>query len=363
MHRRPHVFLAAALALSSSCLETEEEIQVAPDGSVDVRIAAKGGRADFADGYPLPVDGAESWSPSNEETRIWRAHFARPDAGAEMPTFGLGGNDELRLEVRGRFRSVEELPRSFAPRSDPYREAYLARTTSLSVEQRGERTVYRFERVFAGRPQTFLFVDGRMKQDIENLPETIEAKLNDDGALDEAEWKIVCAAIEKAVVIGAEVLARNALAAIYTEGDASLSLAAYERILRAVVAAARDAVRLEAFIEWEARGRRHEEDDPFSTLEDRVRTRIREALALGLDAERVPREVRNAVLRRQEELYAETAHSDDLRDDELVLRVHLPGRIVGGNFTDVEDGAAVWRIEGDQLRSGAAVLRAVSVLE
>ena len=73
-------FAAVSLLALSSCLETEEDIEVRPDGSVQVTLRASGNLWDVAAGYPLPFGGA--WEPVDDTTRLWVREVARATGGA-----------------------------------------------------------------------------------------------------------------------------------------------------------------------------------------------------------------------------------------------------------------------------------------
>ena len=92
----PH---AAVLCLSTAplflgCLENEETIQIDPDGSVVVRVAAKA--ADMADGYPVPLQGP--WRPAGGETGRWLDSIgADTGTGLMQPWYGHGSLVNLQL--------------------------------------------------------------------------------------------------------------------------------------------------------------------------------------------------------------------------------------------------------------------------
>src|SRR6185295_6709853 len=111
------------------CVENDEELTIRADGSVGVRLHAKGRPADFGEGYAMPLQGP--WSAQNAST--------------------IAEGADVDLEVAAEFSSVRDLPRFYAPAGEPYRTAYLQRTSDLRVESKGGRKVYTFERTFHRR--------------------------------------------------------------------------------------------------------------------------------------------------------------------------------------------------------------------
>ena len=65
MNRSMPLLCTAALALGG-CLENKEQITIAEDGSVQIRVSAEGDRTDLADGSPNPQFGP--WQAVDEQT-------------------------------------------------------------------------------------------------------------------------------------------------------------------------------------------------------------------------------------------------------------------------------------------------------
>src|SRR6185295_983493 len=144
------------------------------------------------------------------------------------------GAAEIELRTRAEFRGVRDLPAYFAPASDPYRTAYLERSSDLRVERRGGRTVYTFERVYSGRPFERQDVLARLRT---ALPKELFEKVEKDRELGDVERASLATAAVDAMRAVASSYADDAGLSIYTHGDASLSIAALQRI-RASVAGA-----------------------------------------------------------------------------------------------------------------------------
>ncbi len=342
--------LALALTLSlCACLEVEEEVEVRPDGSLLVSVSAKGDPQDLAQGHPLPT--SSPWRAADAATLAWLS-------GAEPKK-----DEPLRLEAG--FASAADLPRFFAPASEPYQSAHLERSTRLSIERKGTRTIYSFERTYPARRHEAWTPAERIEA---GLPEETRKALDDEVPLSPQALDQAIGVVRDAYAETAGTVARSALGAVYLEGDALLSVDAFERILAAVEGSVRATIsdplirRLYATL-LAAKDQEHFELPPEFDLVRLARETTRASLPAGLEAEGVPAPVRNAVLERLEWTFTAIDQTTDLGDEKLSLALSLPGRIVDGNFDALEDGRARWTRAGGDLKTGDLVLRAVSVLE
>jgi len=368
---RPHPALAVVSLLAlGSCLENEEDIEVRPDGSIQVTLRAGGNLWDLAAGYPLPFGGA--WEPIDDTTRLWMREVApatggarvreRLEAGAWTPYFDPD-KDEVALAVRASFADAAELPRFFAPLDEPYRTALLERTTSLQVEGKGGRTVYTFERTFGARPFW------PMLEGDEWLPDDVQETLDAKERLDrEQVARVRTLLLEQMRSPRARSVVTTALLAIYTEGQASLSSAGHARTLARLDRALQDVLSLEhvqAFFDAVYLASRDEgEELPDELdLEELLRDAARATLESSLAAEGLPAEVRNAVRERLEWNFSSLDQADDLGDENFVVRVTMPGDVVGGNYDGLDGRTASWEFEGKTLFGNERQLRVVSVLE
>lgn len=345
-----------ALLPLAACIETEEHVVVHPDLGLDVTLRASGDRGDLRSGYPLPLEGP--WAARDGATQAWLDATRR---GTVDPDADPGESAELELSAS--FASADELPRWFAPAAHPYRTAFLERDTQVSVEQRGGRRVYRFERVFRARPEVGHDVWEQAKR---ALPDDLRDKAEHPEELEPEEWASLLDRLQPRIGEQAAELARDALLGIYTEGDATLSAAGHERIVdeaRRVALETCDRATLDRLYELLRAGRSEELGELGRSLEARGREALRDVLAEGLANEGVAVEVANAVLARLEWTYTALDHDDDLADEGFDLSVELPGTIVGGNFDALEDGRATWRFEGKDLYRRDVRMEAVSVLE
>jgi len=362
-----------------ACLENEEEIVVHPDGSVTVREAAKGDRADLANGYPVPLDAG--WTLVGEDAERWlqlvgadtgSATVQRRVGEVAWPEDGEGDEYQPRLVVERRFDSVADLPEWFAPAAEPYRTAFLRRTARLDVRRANGRTVYVFERTFHDRgqgPRDALTASG------DDLPQDLREKLEAKEPITGDEWLFIEHVVRAAFADAGEEFARDAILGLYTKGDASLSPRAVPSILEAVREAAGATVALATIqavyeanlVQEDQRNRASDEEDEGGRLlrgmEDDLHQAIREALTTALDREGVEESTRNAVLFGLEWGFTAYAHSDDIQDEKFRVQITLPGTLVAGNYDESEDGTARWEFEGEELGEHDVVLRAVSVLE
>ena len=94
--------------------------------------------------YAVPLHGAQRAADS--ETRRWLTAFG-PDTGSAAVQAavdaGEWGAERARLSVSGRFESAADLPRLFAPKGEPCRDAFLARAATLDIQNKGARTALR----------------------------------------------------------------------------------------------------------------------------------------------------------------------------------------------------------------------------
>ncbi len=365
------LFLALGLA---ACLENEEEIVIHEDGSVDIRIAAKGDLGDLSNGYSVPLD--PGWELRTEDTRTWVSLIGFDTGSAavqarvgevEWPDAEAAKNGNVRLEVGLRADSVFDLPQLHAPVAEPYRTAFLRRTTSLDVRAASDRKVYVFERVYHRRDP---YHQKAFERAYEAFSEELRGKLEREEDLSPAEWGTVEELVRDSFQDLAEAFARDAILGLYTKGDASLSPKVIPTIVEDVREAAARLVTVERLSAIHARLQTATSDEEkeevnrmVRDLEDGLLQSIRDSLRRDLRREGVAETTRNAVLFGLEWGFTAFAHTDDIGDEGFTVRVKLPGTLISGNHDGEADGFAVWKFKGETLREGDVVLRAVSVLE
>jgi len=370
--------LLVPLAVCAGCLENTETITVQPDGALRVELRAKGSVEDLADGYPLPLHGP--WTTDDETTRAWMQRVGRDTGSAatranaaslpESPESGglLDREGDEVLCVTAEFARAADLPHFHAPRTDPYQTAYLRRDARLSIEHKGTRTVYVFERTLHGRTFERYDVWAQMKK---VLRRELAQRVESGEVLDPGEIDTLARLGETALRQVARAQAEDALTSLWTDGRAELAVEGQLRVLAGLDAALERLVtaeELRAILSGLLDRARLERDQSASAerlvvLERELRETLRRTLTSALDAESVPLAARNAVLGQLESSITAVDQTGDLGDESFVTRVRMPGTIVGGNHLRLEEGAAVFEVAGLDLRDRTHVLRVVSVVE
>lgn len=361
--------LLATCLLATACLENEESLQVHPDGSIQVGVTVAGDVDDLTRGYAVPLHAP--WTALDSVTQAWASVFGKATGGPEVRArfeddawseMGDPNEPKATLSAGARFRSAADLPEFYAPPDEPYRTAFLERNTSLEIETKGARTVYTLVRKYPARRFHAMFAEDVLPEDI---MERVEAKRR---VTDDQVTRATAAIREQVHAPTSMHLFTSALGAVYSEGDASLSSAAYERTVGRLGAAA-DAVLTEpnvrAFFDA-VHDLQHDDSAQLPEeldLELRLRNAGREALAHSLQLEGIDEPVRNAVLERLEWNFTSLAHSKDLGDEKFTLHVSMPGTVVEGNYDIVVNGWATWQFEGEDLFGAERTMRIVSVLE
>lgn len=351
----------SALFLACACIESEEEIEVRSDGSLDVSVKCTGDASDLADGFAVPLGFPWTLTECSAGVALNTASGRTPRlvavAGVKEP------ENKSHAVSRARFASAAELPRFYAPADEPYRDAYLARDTRLSISTQNGRTVYVFERTFGARTWRERYALAGLE---ERLPEDIQATLKESADFGDAQWAVLAPIVADEYEKSALSFARDALVSAYTLGDASLPTSALQRTLEALRSDVRSALD-------EARLRRmydalRKEDSDFAHDADLnpdllVRGLLRSGVARELEAAKVPETTRNSILGRLEWSFTAFDATTDLQDERIRVHVTLPGTVVDGNFAELEGSRATWSFEGEELADQPIVLRAVSVVE
>ncbi len=367
--------IVGALALLlCGCLENEEVIEVNADGSVHVVVAAHGSQMqDLADGYPVPLSGV--WSARNEDTEQWLARVG-PDTGGALAQEKAGANPwldqdgkprDVRLEVEATFGDISQIPETFAPENEPYRDAYSTRSAALRIERRGGRRVYLLERVFHRRDyRNVTFAEWLQR----NTPKELEEAVKDSKNLTDAQWNQLVKLVQDALVHTHRALVERTLVEIYVHSDSSLPTQEWKRIVDSVVEAALKPASAERLSmirrlsdERDRQPSHLKGENPFEELEEEMRARLREQLTSSLDSAGLPLKVRNAVLERLERHLTDMGHTDDLGDESFKIKVRMPGTIVGGNYDSVDGATASFSFQGEDLRDRDVRLQVVSVVD
>ncbi len=371
---------ALACLVLAGCIKTTERLEFQKDGRVKVKVTADGSLDDLSDGYPVPLGGG--WTPASDDARAWITKFgtSAPSVKADPAHPREPWRDEkgavrgnIILTSESEFESAAHLPTEYAPDDEPYASAHFLRSTHLEIRKMDGRTVYVFERVFQGRKSEITEAWKTLKANckgpgeklVQGLPFTAE-----DRATALAELR---SALQKS----ANWYVRESLGALYTEGDASVSLATRKLILDQSVAAVRRFLTgplLEEVLDEIDRLAKETRrvtvypapprpPSPFERLETEFRNCVRGAFTEALTGSEVPAGIRNGILSRFEWLITGEDVTVDLADEDFTIEVVLPGRLVSGNYQSESGRAAVWTFKGEALKEGPVLLRAVSVLE
>lgn len=361
-----------ALCLLPACLEHEEDLTVRPDGSCSVRVSAKGQAQDFAEGYPIPS--SPEWTVVHADLPDYLTALRTQTSSEALRTWLPKDKDEqLAFELAAEFPALEALPASYAPVTDSYRSAYLTRANTLKVEKRAAKKLYTFERRYGAREYARFDAWSRMKRELP--PDTVRKvdRAGEEGmGLSPAEFEQVLAVSGKALRESALAHLDGALLAEYAYGKAQMPTEVAEGI-RAQAARAIDAAlgepRLREVLallctpleqrNWARADAEEHAGAELAAIEGELRAILRKTLgsATALFDDRYAMEA------QLEASFTAFDQTNDLADEAFTLRLHLPGKLVGGNFDKLEDGAAVWEWKGETLQDRELVLRAVSIVE
>jgi acetylornithine deacetylase/succinyl-diaminopimelate desuccinylase-like protein len=214
--------------------------------------------------------------------------------------------------------------------------------------------------VFHGFDAERLDLLGRLE-----LPDEVEAKLEEHRPLTSAERKGVIEEVRACFAAVARDLASDALLGLYVEGQADLSVRDHDDVLEVLDVAVRATVtaRRVALVLDSAQADDERAGALLERLEADWRDALRQTLASALEGTSLPAATRNAVRYALEWQFAALDHLGDLGDESFTVRVTLPGVLVGGNYAAVEGAQATWKFSGQALHGKDVVLRAVSVLE
>jgi hypothetical protein len=364
------VFSVAAgvtFLLLCGCLKHKETFSVSADGHVHLAILATGDARDLADGSLVPT--SPGWIPEGRDVVAWRA---QPKAAGSSPAVDESlwrrpdgkARDDVQIGASRAFARVEDLPTSSANPGDPYPEGALRFTTRLQVRKEGGRVVYVFER-------TYHAVPGAVRRTWNRLTERVQKHLGriwDGAPLTDDEKREIATALREAMLDVGDRLARDAVAAHYVEGAATLPLATRERALTEVHDAVAKLVSLKKLVGvLDAERAQAKKNDasvsPLLRLDQEFRDTIRATLrASALGAGLGEAEV-NGVLHAYEVSLVRNDAAQDFDDDDFEVEVKLPGTIVGGNFASAEGATARFVLRGADLQDKDVLLRAESVLE
>lgn len=322
-HFRTGLAIACLLA-TVSCLEREEEIVVAPDGSVRVTHTVSGQGAD--------LDGGEASVPSGPEYTIVR-------------TVEKAGTDDEKtvLVATARFAKAAEMPDRFEDPAAEHFDASLRFPTDLRVIDRPDGRHFILTRRYLPREWArFQFHHRRAFP--EDVLALLERGSGDD--LSDDERRTVLVALARYEQGKHEEWLRDAvLASIPDDGRRTLAFHAGRAALEEFFAANAAPEQLEALLAMTP----EEIERASRELEDALDLAILDAVAAAF-----PEELAGDSEERFLSAYAgarrATHVTEDLEDESFVVRIRLPGRVIAHNADAIEDGVAVWRFDGKDLR-------------
>lgn len=323
-----------ALALVAGCLDREETIEIAPDGSCTLRVQAKGDPNDVRNGDALP-SAAGGWKVQENSTR-----------DAE-------GKETLTLTAGLTVPAGAPLPASYAPAGDPTEALALSFPTTVEIDPRPEGTYYHFRRVYRGREWRAI------EYHRERLLETDEMKKiaeQDPGKCTPAER----AALVRALIDFARSEASTYLHLAAADMKPALPQPAFLDALRAALAPLERpslSTRATDLLSREA-------SDEIVALAVQLQQEMKIAVEDSLRNSEVPESAVRAFVERCEFHHRRRDIASDLGDENWTVTVDLPGRIVGHNSLDAagasNGGRVTWKFGGKALFDRDVVLMASS---
>lgn len=330
--RLPGLALSLVLAVTSGCLEREETIDVAQDGSVRVTHTIRGMPADLDDG---------------------RAHLPTEDRYDVRRTVENAGTDDEKavLVATAAFPTVDAIPETFVDPDEPG----LDRASALRARSR----LHLFEerdgthRIFVRRYEPRAWArygyhhDRAFDDEVEKL---LEGRDFDELA-PEARKKVL-GAVARAGRGKAEEWAAEAVRTVLPDDPerARATLAVSAAIGRTFEESGSPA-QIEEWLDLDPEERDRRERAFHETLDGVAWRALTDALP------NTP-----AALDQEEFLAAIAAErsamqiTEDLGDESFEVRVRLPGEILEHDADAIEDGYAVWRFDGKGLRDRAHTL-------
>lgn len=327
--------MVAGMFILPGCLKRKETIKVHRDGAVEFRIELEGDPGDFASGDALPT------KRTGFKTRDWTT------------------TDKNDKETQHRVATLRTapgrpLPDSFAPEDDPNRATALAFPTDVTIERRKDGTYYHFRRVYERREQARYKYYEKMLE----MQDTLEEIKGKDFAelTDEQARKVVTIlrALEAFKLVEYLNAGVEALADEWPQH--------YGLLLRKDVLGVFEQAEIDSLLELMRRPQSPERDASIDDYGRQLVGEARERMLATLRARGVSRKQIGAFEDAYAEEQARRAVTEDLGDEDWVVRVKLPGEIVAHNGIKLEDGHVVWEFPGEALMDRDVVLMVTSRL-
>lgn len=326
--------LLLVLLLLGGCLEREESIEIAADGSVKVTHELRGDGGD--------LDGGAASLPMSAPFAVER--FIREKEN---------GDEEHVVVAKIGYANVSEMPESFADPDDPKASKALRFTTKLITEEREDGTHYIFIRRYEPRSwATFSYHRNR------EIPEEVQEIMNSGPIteLDTDDRQRVLVALGNYERRKNHVWASQALEAF--ELDESLRLLAELAVNRAIDRYFSERLtlpHLERLVHL-----------PEPEIVEEAARIEHDLIHVALDAATERLELDADARASFEEELGLARHefmvNEDLSDENFTVNVAMPGRLIEDNADSVRGSTATWRFHGNHLRDREHVLVAHSVV-
>ena len=328
------LLLASAVLLVPGCLEREETIRVARDGSAEIRVEITGDPGDFSTGDALPERRA-GW-----QTRDWT-------------TTNDEGEKKQHREATLRVAAGKPLPDSFADPAGPNYDTALLFPTELVIERRPDGTYYHFKRVYVAREHArYEYYRQTLQENSQAMEQLAEQGLE---ALDDQQ---------RAAVIGVlraiEALKQAEYVHAGVEAQEERWPQHYGLILRHAVLEHFQNEDLEPVMQLLAEPASPERDAAIDEYARRVVDAVPDVLREQMKELRIPRQQTDVFFAGYEEEEARHAVTEDLADDRFKVRISMPGQVVAHNGDGVGGGFVVWEFPGKALMDRDVVLMATS---
>jgi hypothetical protein len=328
------VLLTAVASLVSGCLEREETIRVARDGSVDIRVEIKGDPGDFATGDILPG------RRSGWKTRDWT-------------TTNDKGEEKQHREATRHVAAGAPLPDSFADPGDPNYETALLFPTELVIERRRDGTYYHFRRIYEGRAHAcYEYVRQTLQENSPAMKQLSEQGL--EGLSDQQRREVIGVLRTIEAMKYAEYV-RAAAEALEEDWPQDYGL-----MLRRAVLDHFQHEDIGPVLDLLAEPASPERDAAIDDYANRVIAAVPEVLRETMQELRIPRREVETFFAEYDHEQARRAVTEDLGDDKFTVRLALPGEIVAHNAIETDGRLLVWQFPGKALMDRDEVLMATS---
>lgn len=337
--RKAHVLGTTVLLalLCAACLEHEEVITVAPDGSTEIVAQITGDYDQYtADDLLLP------------QQPQWTVLEQRIDS--------TGDKRKLTYRASLFVPSGSPLPESFAKRENPYYDLSLRFPTQVKVWTEGNRTYYEFRRTYQARRFSAL--------DVTEIPilwdQELEERVLDSGLLNinQQDRRQYLDQLVSAFSLRLWRLHRDALGDLVRAG--SVSDTTFLRLTEEVAGYLEETITPELALDL-IQLEEIQVERALDSIETTVSRRFQQAVHTAVGG-------KTLLLRQYEESIKRTkmdyALTQKLDSREMSIELNLPGTIISSNGIVVpeEPGRANWWFRGDKLHDADLPLYALSVV-